>query len=262
MIAESNDNDSLFFKSVKESKYDAFCIGKQTYKLGEITQSLNHSKKISAKAKKNVIYSALNHFAEKKLSEKYVDKLYETDSNFRNLINEYHDGMLLFEISNRKIWDGAAKNVEGIEKYFNENREKYGWDEPKYKATIVLTVNDSIMNEAKTFLAENADNANKFAEMKEKFKKQVNVEHVLVSKGENELVDYEVYSSGVKPKSKRYASSFIYEGRMIYAPESYTDVKVQVLGDFQSQLEKQWIDTLKKKYPVVINRKVLSQVKE
>lgn len=262
MIAESNDNDSLFFKSVKESKYDAFCIGKQTYKLGEITQSLNHSKKISAKAKKNVIYSALNHFAEKKLSEKYVDKLYETDSNFRNLINEYHDGMLLFEISNRKIWDGAAKNVEGIEKYFNENREKYGWDEPKYKATIVLTVNDSIMNEAKTFLAENADNANKFAEMKEKFKKQVNVEHVLVSKGENELVDYEVYNSGVKPKSKRYASSFIYEGRMIDAPESYTDVKVQVLGDFQSQLEKQWVDTLKKKYPVVINRKVLSQVKE
>ena len=262
LIAKSNGNDSLFFKSVKESEFDAFCIGKQIYKLSEITKTLKTGTNISVQGKKNVINSALNMFAEKRLQEKYVERLYVTDSNFRNLINEYHDGMLLFEVSNRRIWDGATKNTEAIEKYFNEHRGNYVWNEPKYKATIVLTINDSIKAEAKAFLASNVDNKNKFAELKEKYKKQVNVENVLVSKGENELVDYEVFGSGVKPTSKRYASSFIYEGHMLDAPENYTDVKIQVLGDYQAELEKQWVNDLKKKYPVVINKNVLKQVKE
>ena len=116
--------------------------------------------------------------------------------------------------------------------------------------------------QAKAFLAKEKDNDKKFDALKENFKKQVNVEHVLAGKGDNPLVDYAIFKVAEKPTSKRYASSFIYDGKMISSPEEYSDVKVQLISDYQNMLEKQWVESLKKKYKVVINQKVLKEVKE
>ncbi|MGM9803450.1 MAG: hypothetical protein ACI308_04655, partial [Muribaculaceae bacterium] len=170
--------------------------------------------------------------------------------------------MLLFEISNRKIWEGAAKDQKGLEKYFNDHRDQYTWTAPKFKGLIILAANDTVMNDVKQFLTEQANNPDKYAELKKKFNKQVSTERVLAAKGENQIVDYLVNNSGIKPVNKRFNTFWVAEGSTIDAPQDYTDVKVQVVSDYQAFLEKEWISELKQKYQVKINQKVLKQVKE
>lgn len=262
LITEANGNDSIFVALLNKSDYEVFSIGKTKVSVKDVSKGVKHRKTSSKEGERMTVNNAVKEVAEKMLTDKYVDYLYNTDSYFHNLLNEYHDGMLLFEISNRKIWDGAAKDTKGLEKYFNDNKLSYTWEEPKFKGDIVLATNDSIMEEAKAFLAKEKDNDKKFDALKENFKKQINVEHVLAGKGDNPLVDYAIFKVAEKPTSKRYASSFIYDGKMISSPEEYSDVKVQLISDYQNMLEKQWVESLKKKYKVVINQKVLKEVKE
>lgn len=67
----------------------------------------------------------------------YIDNLINDNAEYRNLINEYRDGMLLFEISNKKVWDGAAKDTTGLNNYFMAHREKYNWTKPHFKGIIL-----------------------------------------------------------------------------------------------------------------------------
>lgn len=55
------------------------------------------------------------------------------DSDLKNLIREYHDGLLLYEISNQTVWDKAAKDDAALEKFFKKNKKKYAWSEPRFK---------------------------------------------------------------------------------------------------------------------------------
>ena len=65
--------------------------------------------------------------------DKRVEEMTANDPSLKNLIREYHDGLLLYEISNRTVWNRAAKDDKALEAYFKKNRKKYRWDEPRFK---------------------------------------------------------------------------------------------------------------------------------
>ena len=65
--------------------------------------------------------------------EERTDSLSQVDPEMRYLIKEYHDGLLLYEISNRTIWEKAAKDEETLALYFKKNKKNYQWDEPRFK---------------------------------------------------------------------------------------------------------------------------------
>ena len=62
----------------------------------------------------------------KVLEDKKIE-MEKTDPNLANLIREYHDGLLLYEMCNRTVWDKAAKDEAGLENFFNKNKKKYRW---------------------------------------------------------------------------------------------------------------------------------------
>ena len=62
-----------------------------------------------------------------------ADELAAKDPALRNLIREYHDGLLLYEISNRLVWEKAAKDDKALAAYFKKNRKRYAWTEPRFK---------------------------------------------------------------------------------------------------------------------------------
>ena len=64
-------------------------------------------------------------YADEHLEEKYPE--------LKNLVQEYHDGILLFEVSLREVWDKAAKDTAGLENFFKANKKKYTWDAPHWK---------------------------------------------------------------------------------------------------------------------------------
>lgn len=186
-------------------------------------------------------------------------------NDYRNLINEYRDGMLFFEISNANVWDKGSKDTEGIKTYFENNRAKYSnWDRPRYKGYVVFAQNDTVGGAIKDFIAENPTlkGEDMVKAMRDKFKTRIKVERVLAPKGDNQIIDYLVFNGKQPDKtSKQWPVFFTYGGKVIDQPEDVNDVKGLVTADYQQALETEWTKSLREKYPVKVNTEVLKMVK-
>ena len=67
------------------------------------------------------------------LVENKLNEMVAQDNDLKYLIQEYHDGLLAFEIGNQRVWDKAAKDEAGLANFFKQNKKKYKWDEPRFK---------------------------------------------------------------------------------------------------------------------------------
>lgn len=199
-------------------------------------------------------------------AEQVVDRkaaeMEAADSDLKNLVREYHDGLLLYEISNRNVWDKAAKDEKGLEAYYKKNKKKYKWDEPRFKG-IAYHTKDQADIEAVKKAVENLP----FEEWAETLRKTFNdsvrriqVVKGIFKKGDNALVDKDVFKKDtVDTAPQGYTFSDVY-GKTIKTPENMGDVREQVVADYQDQLEKQWVAALRKKHKVVVDKQVLATV--
>lgn len=185
------------------------------------------------------------------------------DPDLKNLVREYHDGLLLFEVSNRTIWGKAASDEAGLLQYFKKHKKQYKWDEPRFKGMAY-----HVKDEADVAAVRNAVKGLPFGDWADKLRSTFNndsvirirVEKGIFKKGDNPLVDRNEFKVNVNvTPTKDYPIGATY-GKMIKAPEEMNDVRGQVTADYQNLLEEQWVKELRKKYPVVINREVLATV--
>ena len=75
--------------------------------------------------------------------ERRAEELEEKSPEMSGLIREYHDGLLLYEISNRTVWERAANDTKAQQAYFKKNRKKYAWAEPRFKGVAFYTRNQT-----------------------------------------------------------------------------------------------------------------------
>ena len=200
---------------------------------------------------KTIEYNRLKDYVDSELEDKYPE--------FRNLVNEYRDGILLFEVSNRKVWDKAAKDTVGLEEFFKKNRRDYAWSVPHVKGYLVQTANDSIAELVRNRMNEIGEDS-LVKTIKKEFSKKVKIEKILVSKGENAMVDELAFGeTPIQPANMN--TYFLYDYVILNEPEEVADVRGQVTSDYQNLLEDEWIEELKSKYPIVVYEKVLKKVK-
>ena len=192
-------------------------------------------------------------YADAHLEEKYED--------LRNLVREYHDGILLFDVSLREVWDKANKDTKGLAAYFKANKKNYTWDEPRFKGYMIYA-KDEVSAKAAKQIAKSAAPDSVVSYINQRVNVDsvtyVRVEHGLWTKGKNAAVDKYAF----KDKAAEYtpAEEFpfvIPVGKVIKAPQEYTDVRGQVTTDYQDYLEKLWVEALREKYPVVVNKEAL-----
>ena len=198
------------------------------------------------------------------LIEDRSDSLSQVDSEMRYLIKEYHDGLLLYEISNRLIWEKAAKDEETLALYFKNHKTQYQWDEPRFKGMAY-----HVKQQSDVKAVANCVKKLKFDAWNEALRTTFNgdsiirirVEKGLFKKGDNGLIDRECFKvADAKVDSvKGYPIDAVY-GKMLKKPEDYTDVRGQVTADLQDEMERFWVADLRKKYPVTINENVLKTV--
>ena len=192
-------------------------------------------------------------YADAHLEEKYAD--------LRNLVREYHDGILLFDVSLREVWDKANKDTEGLAAFFKANKKNYTWDEPRFKGYMIYAKDEVSAKAAKQIVkTANPDSVMSYIDQRINVDSvtYVRIEKGLWTKGKNGAVD----KYGFKNKEADYtpAEKFpivVPVGKVIKAPQEYTDVRGQVTTDYQDHLEKLWVATLREKYPVVVNEDVL-----
>ena len=255
--------DSTFVDNLRQNQTVAFSFAKNNKtSFGEVATVLDRTAKIdNAKGAVFYIKSKTHDLEDAKIIEYEKTNLANKYPEYGNLLNEYYNGMMLYEISNRNVWDKANRDTKGLEEYFNDNKTKYMWSQPKFKGTIIYTTSDSVQNLVKEAVKTMAADTMVFA-LKKQFKRDVKIERLLVQKGENSVVDALVFGGEkAQPKDAKYKEYFMYEGRILDQPEEAADVRGQVTSDYQNYLEENWINELRNKYPVKIDNKVLKMVK-
>ena len=219
---------------------------------------------ISDRKIEEMVKNSNGTLTKERVMELRADSLSAIDSAMRYLIKEYHDGLLLYEISNRLIWDKAAKDEQALAHYFKKNKKKYVWEEPRFKG-MAYHVKDQgdVKAVAKCVKKLKFDDWNEA--LRTTFNNdsvlRIRVEKGLFKKGDNALVDREVFKvQDAKVDSvKGYPIDATY-GKLLKKPEDYTDVRALVVADLQDELERIWIADLRKQYPVVVNTELLKTI--
>jgi len=195
--------------------------------------------------------------------ERKADEMSAKDNDLKYLIQEYHDGLLLYEISNREVWDKAAKDEAGLANYFNKNKKKYKWTEPRFKGIAYHVKDQTDVKAVKNSIKKVP--FDKWAEtLRTTFNNdstiRIRVEKGIFKEGDNALVDKEVFKKDTVVKVlPEYPIDAVY-GKKLTKPQSYEDVKGLVTSDYQDELEKQWVAELRKRYTVSVDESVLKTV--
>ena len=254
--------DSLFATAFSNNT-DLFKVNNVTYTTNDFINFLKKnpnsiyrvSTELVAERLSAYEYSILMSALDKDLENRYPE--------LRNLVREYRDGSLMFDISKREVWDKASEDTVGLQKFFDDNRQKYAWDEPRFKGYVILTRDAETQKKMKKEISKmNPDEA--VAYLNDNYKvgnvSYVKIDKGIFKKGENPFVDEEAFKTGKAEKPDGFGDFFLL-GQTLNSPDSYTDIRSTVISDYQDYLEKEWIKKLNDKYPVTIYKDVLLTIK-
>ena len=201
---------------------------------------------------------------EEELLSKKAEELSAQDPDMKYLIKEYHDGLLLYEISNQLVWDKAAKDEAGLANFFKKHKKNYAWDEPRYKGMAYHVKEQSDVKAVANCVKKLA--FDKWAEaLRSTFNAdsviRIRVEKGIFKKGDNALIDSAVFKKDTTvTHMKDYPIDAVYGKILKKGPEDYNDVRGLVVADYQEALEKEWVADLRRKYVVKVNEDVLKTV--
>ncbi len=192
------------------------------------------------------------------------DGMIAKDQEAKSLSQEYYDGTMMYEISKNLIWDVASKDEDGIADYYSHNKKKYVWDSPRFKGIVMHTKDQATADAAKKMLKKVKDDSQWGKLLVDEFNNDsvtnIRIEHGIFKHGDNTGVDVYVFgvSGEVKPM-KGYPVTDVY-GNLLKKPQSYKDVKGKVVADYQTAREKEWVESLRKKYSYSVDKDVLKTV--
>lgn len=262
VLARHGMYDSAFVADViANSKEPLFTFANKSVPVSALTRRLDPKLSFDNATAVDYIEDFIEPTSKTEVMNYYAENIINDTPEFANLYNEYRDGMLLFEVSNRRVWEAAGKDTLGLKAYYEANRARYNWDAPRFKGIILNAINDSTLQAVKADIhsmpGEPTDTIT--TALHKKYGANIKMERMMMAKGENAAVDH-LFFNGPVPSGK-YPCSMVLKGGLIYQPEELADVKGQVTSDYQDVLEKRWVEELKARYPVTINKKVLKKVK-
>ncbi len=218
-----------------------------------------NSKRRSDKTKDALLNEYYENFVNTKCLDYEESQLEVKKPEFKNLMKEYKDGILLFELMDRMVWTKAVKDSTGLEAFRQKNASKYMWGNRAEVA--IFNVNDQkTADEARKMI----DKKKTPLEVQEKFNRVGNKAHVSVIEGKYEKGQYDVvdkieWKAGVTQVTKLNDSSYQFiQVKQIVGPEpkSLKEAKGYIVSDYQEYLEKTWLAELRNKYPISLDESV------
>ncbi|MGQ0827075.1 MAG: peptidylprolyl isomerase [Bacteroidota bacterium] len=211
---------------------------------------------------KMVINQLYAQFVEESTVEYEESRLDQKYPEFKSLMQEYRDGILLFELTDQKVWSKAVKDTTGSKAFHEKNKTNYMWEE-RSDASIYTAANDKIAKQVRDLMKKKKSEKDILSVVNKDSQLNLQVETKIFNKGENEYVDKN-WNPGTSADIKSADGKIIIvvTNKLLKPePKSYQDSKGMVTADYQNQLEKEWIESLKKKYPVTIDKNVLNTIK-
>jgi len=213
-------------------------------------------KKIAAKiSPADFINRLYNSFVDEKINGAEEDKIIKEHPDFQYLMTEYREGILLFDIMEKEIWNKASEDTVGQKKFYNENLDKYKAGQ-RVEARVFATPDKNFLEEIKNKITKGdtlkAADLKKFASV-QNFRKY--------EKGESKVIDKISWVVGLQ-ETEIDGTFYLVEVSHLVQPgiKSFDEVKSQIISSYQDSIDKKWVDSLKKKYPIKINKKAKADV--
>jgi len=192
----------------------------------------------------------------------HEENLENVNQEFAQILNEYREGLLLFDLMETKIWNATKNDTLGIESYYNKNKQNYKWNTRVEAIVATASQEDDIKEVVNMF--------NKGEEV-ESIKEKLNTngkQKVIFTSGTMDA-DHQALPNNFEFKegvSKVYSQNNVYYVVKVtkLIPESFRtldEARGIVINDYQQEVEQNWINNLKSKYEVTINKDVLRKVK-
>lgn len=273
-INKPNALQNLFDSSLLRGQWQfnkADQFDQSLFKIGdEELNAIDFAHYIESNQRKNPPFKNINalvthyyqEFEQKAILEYEKRHLDEKYPQFRNLISEYRDGILLFEIMDQKVWSKAVSDTVGLKKYYQNHKAQY--QRPLTKVAYLFACNDKSTQKS---IISNLDAGKKPAAVKENLTnqgEQVNLTHDSFQKNENPVIKQTKDATGIYTKKHNNKFYVIKIDKIRPAGLAPLEtIRGKVVADYQGHLEERWIENLKQKHPLKIHDDVLeSLVKE
>lgn len=250
-----------------------FVIGNKKYTKYDFAKALEKNQKNMFPIPiKNYVNQQYEEFRNKKIIEFEINSLSRKNKSYKYLVNEFHDGMLLFEIMEKEVWEKAKNDTSGLKRFYKKNIERYN---------KLFTADISV------YKFENGTDIRKLKKYFEKYKKKIVTDSLLALKvsksirkelkfennfkaeeGTNDIFNSVVaeYRSGsLYPNQKLIIlekhNALVYLNTAIMkTKKSWKNFRGDVIFDYQDYLDSKWIKNLRLKYKITINEKVLNSM--
>ena len=262
--------DEEFFKNTWtlsesfEGSKQFIVIGNKQLVYSDFYNYLNNSKR-GLKVRQSVtdfVTTQYENFVNSEVLKYHEENLEFVNVDFANILNEYREGLLLFDLMEDKVWNAVKSDTAALHAFYESNKKDY-LNPEKVKAILVTSPKKEFIKKAKKLLIEN--------KTVEEIKQQINTsdQNILVttgmlSKNTNIIPEdflMKIGLSDIYKWNKAYHIVMVTE----VLPESiktFEDAKGLVISDYQIIYEKNWMEVLSKKYKVYVNKEVLKRTKQ
>ena len=264
-------NSNLEDICIPFEKKTLFSIAGYNTTVGEFVEFANTVKiRNIEKGGDAVIDDLVKRFSDEKLIAHEDAKLEEKHDDFRLLINEYHDGILLFELTDKMVWSKAVKDSVGLVRFHANHTNEFMWGE-RLDFSAYTCKNSQIASKVENALK----NGESIRELRKSMLKDeplaIKIEEGLFLEGSNNWADSLFvsksngsFNEGVNIIKLSAGGDAIVvmdvRGFVPETPKTLEEARGQVIASYQDHLENEWVETLLKKYSVNINEEVLYEL--
>lgn len=194
------------------------------------------------------------------LADRYAAK----DMELKYLIQEYHDGLLFYEVCQRQVWEPATRDTASLEAYFKANRQAYAYQKPHYAGALLQARDKATLKAATKALKGKPEEAWNDI-IRTRFNAdsvQVRIERRVFEQGENAMVDSLAFGikQGKTRPSKKYPVQAVVGRKLKKGPQFWTDASAAVVTDYQSKKEAEFVADLRRRYTFEVYPDVLQTV--
>lgn len=197
-------------------------------------------------------------YEESKLEEKYPE--------YKTLLSEFRDGILLFDLTSEKVWTKAMEDSVGLKDFFDSHSDSYWWGE-RVEANIYSCANPKVVFRLKRMLWEKNKGWITIDEILEEINKSdplnLQVKRGKFGVGENKYIDDVNWKEGISqlgPDKNKIVTIVEIIDLLSPARKLLNETKGKVISDYQNYLEENWIAELRKKYEIQIDKDILYSI--
>lgn len=250
--------------SDKVSNENLFSIGSNNVTADKFTSYIQNQQKagLTIKPINKQVDALYETFVNEQLNAYYDANLEKEFPEFAAVMDEYRDGLLLFNLMEKEIWEKAKTDTIGLQKFYKDNSAKYQWTD-RVDAIILSSTNQAVISKAEKLLKKNKSADDIRASLN-----TADVVNVMAKSGTYEH-DSDVLPKGLK--FKKGISKIIKDGDYYFVakinkllparPKTLDEAKGRVINDYQQYLEEHWVKSLKSEFDIKVNKDVFAELK-